>query len=92
MKRQYNKPTVDIMEIEGNDVICGSCSSEGRRTFEDLSSNEKKGVKRLLDANKDGNLSFDEFNQGFGSGENCRITIDIYCKFTSNGPNLLAWS
>ena len=93
MKKKYTKPAVEIMEINGNDIICGSCSSEGKTPVKSLSPSKYGALEFLLDTNGDG-LTRDEFNQGFGETENCNPSIKAYCKFNSVGPNItqIAWS
>ena len=92
MKKKYNKPTVDIMEINGNDIICASCSAEGKIPVA-TNQNYRNIFEEILDDNEDG-LTRDEFNRGFGKVEDCSIHIDLYCKFTSQGSGItqIAWS
>ena len=91
MKKEYNKPTVEIMEIEGNNVICGTCAEAGRTTV--VNNNRIKNILiDYLDYDGDGELSREEFNKGFGEGDGCNPVIDLYCKFTSNSDKAIAWS
>ena len=81
------------MQIECNDAICASCSSAGKTAV----NNDKRFQMALgifLDTDRNGILTEEEFNTGFGQGENCRIPINTYCKFTSadQGGFLIAWS
>ena len=91
MKKKYNKPTVDIMEIEGNDVICGTCSDKGYLTAIDQQSLqfffEYDGKKGISDAEK-----YDTF----AKTEDCNLKVNFgkYCKFASvdNKKQGIAWS
>lgn len=87
--KHYEKPTVEMYSLCGNETICGGCESK-------LMNNSN--LKQLItmdfpetDSNGDKNLSKDEVLAMFGTGESCKIEIEGYCKFTGTVSGL-SWS
>ena len=91
MKKEYNKPTVEIMKIEGNDVICGSCADKGHQTAVN-----KPLLEQIFNVDRDPNISNDEKYNTFSQDETCKYHVDVtdYCKFQSveSGKPGIAWS
>lgn len=87
----YKKPQITILQIEGNDRLCGDCADKGYTTI----SNAAGWIKDALGfsiGNFDGTVTRAEVENAFSSGEpGCNEIVDMYCKFTSSGE-MVAWS
>ena len=86
MKKEYNKPTVEIMAIEGNDVICGDCA---------VKVGQNNSLKKKYDSiygDGDGILTREEFDTLFAKEDDCLNKDNTYCKFQSIGDKVVAWS
>lgn len=93
MLKKYEKPKILMMNLVGNEQLCGSCADK-RATCISKDPGMYNIFKFIIgDTNGDGELSRDEYDNfnPFGSGEECGQTVDAYCKFTSSGT-LVAWS
>ena len=91
---QYEKPSLTVLALNGNEQLCGSCTDRGANIL--LSRDPSSGYAGLLemllpDTNLDGTLTRNELANVFGSGEaGCMKAVDTFCKFT--GAITVAWS
>lgn len=63
----YEKPTLVMMSIYGNDLLCDSCD------IDIIGDNARQDIADMI--NMAGSNPFDEIDK-------CTTQIDIYCKFT----------
>ena len=95
--KNYEKPRLMFLSLNGNDQLCGTCAENNRATI-----NDNKTYQDMIlfaypevDENRDNILDREEFDKCFGTAEdecvNMEYKIDSYCKFTST-TNLVAWS
>lgn len=85
--KHYEKPTVEMYSLCGNETICGGCD-------EKLKENENLNILFGLDyGNLDGVLTEEEADMLFGMGDDCKgkIQVEGYCKFTGAAQNI-SWS
>lgn len=89
--KKYEKPTLTVLSLTGNEQLCGSCSDDGASI---LLNNDKSGMAEALSqlvGDYEGPLTRDELAGVFGTGETgCGHPVDMYCKFT--GALTVAWS
>lgn len=93
MLKKYEKPKILMMNLVGNEQLCGSCADQ-RATCISKDPTVNSMLSFILEGSEgDGVLTRDEYDSyhPFGSGEECGYTVDAYCKFTSSG-RLVAWS
>lgn len=96
MLKKYEKPKILMMNLVGNEQLCGSCADQGAKCISN-DSNLKSMMIFLgaVDRDNDGDLSRKEYYDSklFGNQrEGCENIIEDYCKFTSTGNKLVAWS
>lgn len=84
--KHYEKPTIEIYSLCGNEAICGGCTNKLNKNDGNLNT-----LLGLDYGNKDGVLTEDEANMLFGLDESCQTKIDGYCKFTGTAQNI-SWS
>lgn len=83
--KHYEKPTVEIYLLSGNETICGGCTNKLR---------DNKNLNTLIGldyGNLDGVLTKQEASMLFGVGEGCHTEVDGYCKFTGTAQSV-SWS
>lgn len=96
MLKKYEKPKILMMNLVGNEQLCGSCADQGAKCISNDSN--LKSMMIFLgaeDKNGDGDLSREEYYEAklFGGEDvGCENIIEAYCKFTSTGNELVAWS
>lgn len=95
MLKKYEKPKILMMNLVGNEQLCGSCADQGATCI-----SKDPGMydifKNLIigDPNGDGELSREEYYEAKlfgGKDEGCEKQVINYCKFTSSGTPV-AWS
>lgn len=81
--KAYQKPTMLVLSISANDMLCGNCTLPTRNNMDWLLVLDGIQNIRVKDTNNDGAISEDETNL-FASGEKgCEYEYEGYCKFTS---------
>ena len=83
--KKYEKPTVEIFLLSGNETICGGCVN---KLCDDETLN---GEIAWLINDADGVLTKEEASSLFGPEDSCAVEINGYCKFTGTA-NSISWS
>lgn len=89
MLKKYEKPKILMMNLVGNEQLCGSCADADWI----ISKDDPEFIDQYewLIGNGDGVLSREEIDNVFGANDSCKNVLVGYCKFTSSGT-LVAWS
>ena len=85
--KYYEKPTVEMYSLNGNETICGGCQVK-------LKLEENASIAETLDflgGNADDVLTKAEVSMIFGSNEDCQNPVETYCKFNGTVSGL-SWS
>ena len=91
--KTYEKPCLTAISLSGNDHLCGSCADRNGKLLKD----DLNLAGMLMDFFEFGNandgIDRDDFKGVFGNEVECtQVQVDNYCKFTSTGSELVAWS
>ena len=93
--KTYEAPKLIAISLTGNEQLCGTCADKGAHLLKDDLSFAQFLMEFFGIADK-GNPGPDrnDFVGVFGESESQCTTrqIDSYCKFTSTGSALVAWS
>ena len=91
--KTYEKPRLMALSLSGNEQLCGSCADKGAHTLHDDSSLAGELMDFFEFGNKNDGIGKDDFAGVFGNEVQCtQVQIENYCKFTSTGTALVAWS
>ena len=79
--KSYEKPKLMVLSVSANDALCACVASTRNDAF-----------FQQFDSNNDGRITWDEVNNSeyFGSGEDCSISYEKYCKHTPDGMTLFS--
>lgn len=92
--KKYEKPSLTAISLSGNDQLCGSCADQNRLVLMDPK-NKDVALDLLWmtgEGNGDDIIERSDFKNLFGANDGCVKEIADYCKFTSTGTHLVAWS
>lgn len=94
MLKKYEKPKILMMNLVGNEQLCGSCADADWIISKDPALKDMMIFFGAVDKDGDGDLSREEYYEAKlfgGEDDGCEKPVTAYCKFTSNGK-LIAWS
>lgn len=79
--KTYEKPKLMVLSVSANDALCACVASTRNDAF-----------FQQFDSNNDGRITLDEVNNSgyFGSGGECNISYEKYCKHTPDGLTLFS--
>ena len=91
--KTYEKPRLYAISLNGNEQLCGTCADKDAH----LLCHDESLARMLMEffefGDGDDVVEKSDFAGVFGTEVQCtKVQIDNYCKFSSTGEALVAWS